>query len=59
MGEDKATEILKNHFKALHGYAGIKWTPDSDNELEQLVDELEELIEEKTNELIRLIENNK
>lgn len=52
MGKEKATEILKDHFKALYGYAGKEWTLDDDKSLEQLVNELEEIIEEKTNEAI-------
>ena len=49
MGKDEAIDILKKHFKALYDYAGIEWTSDKDKDLEQLVDELEEMIEEKTN----------
>jgi|GEM_PF-5084537 len=52
MGKEKATEILKKHFKALYDYAGMEWTSDDDKDLEQLVNELEEIIEEKTSELI-------
>ena len=47
MGKEKATEILKKHFKALYGYAGKEWTSEDDKSIEQLVDELEEIIEEK------------
>jgi hypothetical protein len=52
MGKEKAIEILKKHFKALYGYAGMEWTLADDESLNQLVDELEEIIEEKTSELI-------
>ena len=50
MGKEEATDILRKHFKALYDYVGIEWTSDKDQDLEQLVDELEEMIEEKTNE---------
>jgi len=36
----------------LYVYAGIKWTPTNDEHVKQFVDGLEEIIEEKTNELI-------
>lgn len=52
MGKDKAAEILKSHFKTLYDYAGIEWNPNNDEYVEQFVDGLEEIIEEKTNELI-------
>ena len=52
MSKDKSTEILKKHFKALYGYAGKEWTLEDDKNIEQLVDALEGMIEEKTNELI-------
>lgn len=52
MGKEKATEILKKHFKALYGYAGKEWTVNDDRDVEQLIDELEELIKEKTSEAI-------
>ncbi len=48
MSKEKAIKILQKHFKALYDYAGIEWTPDDDRELEQLIDELEEIIEEKS-----------
>ena len=49
MGKEKAIKILRKHFKALYDYAGMEWTSNDDEDLEQLVDELEEIIEEKTN----------
>ncbi|MCZ3364541.1 MULTISPECIES: hypothetical protein [Methanobacterium] len=48
MGKEKAIKILRKHFKALYDYAGMEWTSDDDKELEQLVDELGEIIEEKS-----------
>lgn len=51
MGKENAIYLLKKHFKALYSYVGIEWTSDDDNDLKQLVDELEEIIEEKKNEL--------
>jgi len=52
MGKEEAIDILRKHFKALYDYTGIEWTSDNDNYLEELVDELQELIEEKTNDSI-------
>ncbi len=49
MGKEKAINILRKHFKALYDYAGMEWTSDDDKDLEQLVDELEEIIDAKTN----------
>ena len=48
MGKEEAIEIIRKHFKALYDYTGIEWTSNDDKDLEQLVDELEEIIEEKT-----------
>ncbi|MGB9979512.1 hypothetical protein [Methanobacterium sp.] len=55
MGKEEATDILRKHFKDLYDYIGIEWTLDNDKDLELLIDELEELIEEKTNESIQNI----
>ncbi len=49
MGKEKTTEILRKHFKSLYDYAGMEWTSDNDRDLEQFVNELEEIIEEKAN----------
>ena len=54
MGKEEAIDILRKHFKALYGYTGIEWTSNDDKDLEQLVDELEEIIEEKTNKSISI-----
>ncbi len=48
MSKEKAIKILRKHFKALYDYAGMEWTSDDDKDLEQLVDELEEIIDEKS-----------
>jgi hypothetical protein len=48
MGKEEAIEILRKHFKALYDYTGIEWTSNDNKYLEQLFDELEEIIEEKT-----------
>ena len=55
MGKEQATDILRKHFKDLYDYIGIEWTSDNDKDLELLIDELEELIEEKTNEAMQNI----
>ena len=47
MGKEKATRLLKKHFKALYDYADMEWTSDHDRHLEQLVTGLEEIIENK------------
>ncbi len=47
MSKEKATDILKKHFKALYDYAGMEWTTNDDKSLEQFMDELEEIIKEK------------
>ncbi len=51
MPQGKTIEILNDRFKALYNYAGIEWNQDDEKNLEQLIDEIEEIIKAKTNEL--------
>jgi len=53
MGNDKTAKILKNNFESMYN---VEKVHNNDEYVEQFIDELEEIIEEKTNKLINALQ---